>query len=125
MSSTGITWHTSVVTPESLTATAGLIKSVFGVAPVVEMEGFAQFRFEDGTMLELVTKENVPPYGYNDGVTFGYRVADVAETSVALEAAGVELLGEITRLSDFDYAYRHFRGPDGRVYGINESKAQN
>ncbi|HWU09655.1 MAG TPA: hypothetical protein VN520_25305, partial [Streptomyces sp.] len=38
--------------------------------------------------------------------------------------AGGELLGEINRVPDLDYAYRHFRGIDGRVYGLNESKPQ-
>jgi hypothetical protein len=31
-------------------------------------------------------------------------------------------LGEITRIEETNYAYRDFRGPDGRVYGINERK---
>ena len=39
-----------------------------------------------------------------------------------IKAAGGELLGEITRVPDMGYAYRHFRGPDGRVYGLNEQK---
>ena len=29
-------------------------------------------------------------------------------------------IGEITRIEQMNYAYRHFKGPDGRVYGINE-----
>ena len=41
-----------------------------------------------------------------------------------MEAAGGELLGEITRFEQFGYAFRHFRGPDGRVYGLNEQRAQ-
>ena len=35
--------------------------------------------------------------------------------SAAVEAAGCELLGEITRIEEMSYAYRHFRGLDGRV----------
>ena len=42
--------------------------------------------------------------------------------SAAVEAAGCELLGEITCVEEMGYAYRHFRGPDGRVYGLNEQK---
>jgi DNA-binding transcriptional regulator PaaX len=30
--------------------------------------------------------------------------------------------GEISRMDDIKYAYRHFRGPDGKVYGLNEQK---
>lgn len=29
---------------------------------------------------------------------------------------------EITRIEGMKYAFRHFEGPDGRVYGINEQK---
>jgi RNA polymerase sigma factor (sigma-70 family) len=44
------------------------------------------------------------------------------ELSAAVEAAGCELLGEITRVEEIAYAYRRFRGPDGRVYSLNEQK---
>jgi hypothetical protein len=39
-----------------------------------------------------------------------------------IEAAGGELLSEIHRVPEMRYAYRHFRGPDGQVYGLNEQK---
>ena len=32
------------------------------------------------------------------------------------------LEGEITRVEEVGYAYRRFRGPDGRVYSLNEQK---
>jgi len=35
---------------------------------------------------------------------------------------GCELLGEITRIEGMKYASGTSRGPDGRVYGINEQK---
>ena len=48
---------------------------------------------------------------------------DVEAVSATVEAAGCELLGEITRVEELaGFAYRHFRGPDGRVYGLNEQK---
>jgi hypothetical protein len=50
------------------------------------------------------------------------RVGDVDSASAELEAAGCELLGEVTRVPEMNYAYRHFKGLDGRVYGINEQK---
>src|SRR5215207_3683720 len=57
--------------------------------------------------------------GINDGLVFGFRVDDVEAASAAVEAAGCELLGEITRVEEVAYAYRRFRGPDGRVYSLN------
>jgi predicted enzyme related to lactoylglutathione lyase len=87
----------------------------------MEAEGMVLFIMPNGTMLELNAPQAVPDYGFNDGgVVFGFRVDDVEAASAAVEAAGCELLGEITRLEEMAYAYRHFRGPDGRVYGLNE-----
>jgi predicted enzyme related to lactoylglutathione lyase len=62
----------------------------------------------------------VPAYGYNEGLAFGFRVDDIEAASAEIAAAGGELLGEITRTADIGYAYRHFKGPDGRVYGLNQ-----
>ena len=51
------------------------------------------------------------------------EVGNVPAGSVAsaeIEAAGGELLGQITRVEEMGCAYRHFRGRDGRIYGLNE-----
>ena len=73
-------------------------------------------------MLELHAPQTVPDYGFNEAVVdFGFRVDDVEAASAAVEAAGCGLLGQITRVEEMvGFAYRHFRGPDGRVYGLNE-----
>lgn len=120
----GVTWHAIVQQPEQFEATKALLTGTFGVTPAVDVPGFVMIPFPDGTMLELYAPQAVPAYGYNDGIAIGFRVDDVETASQELAAAGAELLGEITRMSDINYAYRHFRGPDGRVYGINESKPQ-
>lgn len=51
---------------------------------------------------------------------FGFRVDDIVAASAEVEAAGAELLGEVTRM-DNGYACRHFRRPDGKIYGLNEN----
>ena len=53
---------------------------------------------------------------------FGFRVDDIEAASAELEAAGFEILCDIHRIPELHYAFFHFRGPDGRVYGINEQK---
>ena len=118
----GITWHAIVLEPEPFAATKALLTETFSIAPAVDTEGFVRFKLPNGTILELYAPQAVPDYGYNDGVAFGFRVDDIEAASAAVEAAGCELLGEITRVKDLGYAYRHFRGPDGRVYGLNEQK---
>jgi predicted enzyme related to lactoylglutathione lyase len=88
----------------------------------MEMEGVTVFNLPNGTLLELYAPQAVPDYGYNDAIAFGFRVDDIEAASAAIEGAGGELLGQITRVEDLGYAFRHFRGPDGRVYGLNEQK---
>ncbi len=119
----GITWHAIVLEPEPFAATKALMTETFGLAPAMEMEGVAVFNLPNGTLLELYAPQAVPDYGYNEGgIAFGFRVDDIEAASAAVEGAGCELLGQITRVKDLGYAYRHFRGPDGRVYGLNEQK---
>ena len=117
----GITWHAIVLDPEPFAATKELLIETFSIVPAVDTEGFALFHLPNGTMLELYAPQVVPDYGYNDdGVAFGFRVDDVEAASAAVEEAGCELLGQITRMEQLAYSYRDFRGPDGRVYGLKE-----
>ena len=119
----GITWHAIVLDPEPFAATKALMTETFGLAPAMEMEGVAVFNMPNGTLLELYAPQAVPDYGYNEGgVAFGFRVDDIEAASAAVEAAGCELLGQINHMQQIAYSYRHFRGPDGRVYGLNEQK---
>ncbi len=121
----GITWHASVMDKDGFTAMCELVTGTLGLTPMMEFPGVAVFGMSNGTMLELYEEGATPPYGYNDGgIAFGFRVDDIESASAELEAAGAELLGEITRaeMNGRPYAFRHFRAPDGRVYGLNELK---
>ena len=123
MTTHGITWHAVTLEPAEHAATRQFLTDAFGLTPGMEMEGFALYQMPNGSALELYTPQAVPAYGYNGAVAFGFRVDDIEAASRAVEAAGGELLGEITRVEQLGYAYRHFRGPDGRVYGLNEQRA--
>ncbi len=119
----GITWHASVMEPDKFESMRKLATETMGLTPMMELPGVAVFVLPDGTLFELYTKGTEPEYGYNDdGVAFGFRVEDIDAASSALESAGAEILGEITRaeMGDKPYAYRHFRAPNGRVYGLNQ-----
>ena len=95
---------------------------VLRLTPLVEQEGWTLFAMANGTILDLYASDAVPAYGFNNGIVFGFRVDDIEAASAELAAAGCELLGETTRIENMKYAYRHFKGPDGRVYGINEQQ---
>ncbi len=124
MITNGITWHAITLEPEVFDAQKHLLIETFGVSPAMEMDGVLVFQFPDGSMLELSTPQTAPDFGYNGAIAFGFRVDDIEAASAELAAAGAELLGEINRVPDLDYAYRHFRAMDGRVYGLNENKPQ-
>ena len=116
----GITWHALTLEGDQFDNMKELVTKQFATQPMMEMEGIAVFAFPNGTLLELYVPETVPAYGYNGSISLGYRVSDIDAASQALADAGYELLGEITRVEEMKYAYRHFRAKDGRVYGLNE-----
>ena len=118
----GITWHAVTLEPDAFEATKALMMQVFGLVPMMELEGIVVFAMPNGSIIELYLPHATPPYGYNNAIAFGFRVDDIEAASQALAQAGYELLGEITRVADLKYAFRHFRAKDGRVYGLNEQK---
>jgi predicted enzyme related to lactoylglutathione lyase len=118
----GITWHSITLEDDKFDAFAALAENVMGLQKFMELEGNKVFSTADGTLLELYKKSSVPPFGYNENIAFGFRVDDIEVASEELKKAGCELLGEINRVPEMGYAYRHFKGPDGLVYGLNEKK---
>jgi len=119
----GITWHAITLKANQFGPTKKLLIEVFGLRPAIEEDGYTRFPMSNGTILELYAPEAIPSYGFNEGgMVFGFRVEDIEAASDQLAEAGCELLGEITRIEDMNYTYRDFKGPDGRVYGINEQK---
>ena len=120
----GITWHGVTLEPDQFSAMKSLCCEVFGLTPMLEGEGWALFRMQNGTVLDLFESGSdlIPAYGYNDGIVFGFRVDDIEAAGAQLRAAGCELLCDVRRVPEMNFAFCHFRGPDGRVYGINEQK---
>jgi len=119
----GITWHATVVAEDKFEAMKSLAIDTMGLTPMMEFPGVAVFALPDGTLYELYTKGTEPPFGYNDdGVAYGFRVDDIEAASTELEAAGAEILSDVNRaeMDGKPYAYRHFRAPNGRVYGLNQ-----
>jgi len=116
----GITWHAVILEADEFAATKRLLIGVFGLTPAIDQAGWTLFPMPNGTLLDLYAPEASPAYGFNEGLVFGFRVDDIEAASAELAANGCELLGEINHLEEYKYSYRHFRGPDGHVYGINE-----
>jgi predicted enzyme related to lactoylglutathione lyase len=120
----GITWHGVTLDPDQFAAMRQLCSEVLGLTPTIEQNGWTLFAMPNGTVLDLFKpdSEMIPSYGLNDAIVFGFRVDDIDTAAAELKAAGHELLCDVQRIPEMNYAYCHFRGPDGRVYGINEQK---
>ena len=119
----GITWHGVVLEAEEFTATRSLLMNAFGLEPTIEMDGWSLFGMPNGSIIDLFSPEaaqGMCPWGLNEGVVFGFRVDDIQAASDELAAAGCELLGDVNFIEQMNYSWRHYRGPDGRVYGINQ-----
>ena len=120
----GITWHGVVLETDQYAAMKKLCRDVFGLTPMIEQDGWTLYPMQNGTILDLFEPDSelISSYRLNDGIVFGYRVNDIDAAAAELQAAGCELLCDVQRIPEMNYAYCHFRGPDGRVYGINEQK---
>lgn len=119
----GITWHAIALQADQFAATRTLMTETFGLEPMMEAEGWSLFGMPNGSILDLFAEEAVAgmcPWGLNDGVVFGFHVDDINVASEELAAAGCELLGDVNFIEQMNYYWRHFRGPDGRVYGLNQ-----
>lgn len=119
----GITWHAFVVESDEFVANRSFLADTLGLEPKLEMEGWSLFAMPNGSIIDIFAKEaadGMCPWGLNDGMVFGYRVDDIEAASAELAEAGSELLGEVNFVEQLNYSWRHFRGPDGRVYGINQ-----
>src|SRR5262245_11459002 len=115
----GITWNAVILEADEFAAMKKLLVDVFGLTPEIDADGWTMFPMANGGFIDLYSPGALPDY-FDDGNVFGFRVDDIEAASAELASSGCELLGEVSRLEDYNYAYRHFRGPDGRVYGINE-----
>ena len=119
----GITWHAVVLDADQFAATRQLMTETLGLQPQLEVEGWSLFGMPNGSIIDLFAEEAAAamcPWDLNDGVVFGFRVDDIEAASAELESAGCELLGDVTFVEQKNYSWRHFKGPDGRTYGINQ-----
>jgi len=120
----GITWHGVTLDANQFAAMKKLCSEVLCLTPMIEQDGWTLFAMPNGTVLDLFEpdSEMIPSYGLNDAIVLGFRVDDIEAAATELQDAGHELLCGVQRIPEMNYAYCHFRGPDGRVYGINEQK---
>lgn len=115
---------------DHFTETTGFFRDVLGLATDYEQDDFAMFALPsaDHDFVEIIGPgaEGMEWQAatYTTGPVVSFEVGDLAAARAELEAAGVELLDDITwsgRIAGFGWF--HFRGPDGNVYGMQGSRA--
>jgi catechol 2,3-dioxygenase-like lactoylglutathione lyase family enzyme len=83
-----------------------------------EEPGFAVFRCANGDLVEVFGADHDTEHTFfTTGPVAGFAVDDVDAAKAAMEAAGIEFLGE-RGSTDEGHAWWHFRAPDGNVYEI-------
>jgi glyoxylase I family protein len=74
----------------------------------------------NGDRFEVFSTSEPDHEYFTTGPVGGFAVDDVDGARRELQAAGVELIGEVE--SEGDYAWQHFRAPDGNIYEITGRK---
>src|SRR5690348_7055424 len=94
-----------------------LFHEVMGLPLIEDEPGSAVMQLPNGDFVEVFQPgEQGYPY-FSTGPVAGFLVDDIDAARAELEAAGVELLGPVGRLSS-GYAWSHFRAPDGNIYEL-------
>ena len=80
------------------------------------------FPMSNGTILDLrYARSHTCLRLQRRGMVFGTGVEDIEAASEELAEPVASFWGR-SLASEMNCAYRHFKGPDGRVYGLNEQK---
>lgn len=105
--------------------TTRFFRDVLGLAPYHERTDFAMLALPgaDHDFVEVIGPDaegmEFAASTYSTGPVVSFEVGDLAAARAELEAAGIELLDDITWSSRIvGFGWFHFRGPDGHVYGL-------
>ncbi len=105
--------------------TTRFFRDVLGLATHYEEPNFAMFSLPgaEHDFVEIIGPDaegsEFQAATYTTGPVPSFVVGDVVAARAELEAAGVELLDEITWSRGIEgLGWFHFRGPDGYVYGM-------
>jgi predicted enzyme related to lactoylglutathione lyase len=98
--------------------TVRFFEDVMGIELEETQAGFAAFRLPGGDKFEVFGPED-PDHDFMTCPVVGFGVDDVDAARAELEGSGVEFIGATQRQGD--YAWAHFRAPDGHVYEISSS----
>jgi catechol 2,3-dioxygenase-like lactoylglutathione lyase family enzyme len=93
-------------------------EDVMGLNRVHTEPGLCVYKLPDGHRVEVFGLNGPPRDHFDAGPVVGFAVRDLPSAIQELSRAGVELLGEQGP------TWQHFRGPDGNVYELILTHAQ-
>jgi catechol 2,3-dioxygenase-like lactoylglutathione lyase family enzyme len=91
-------------------------ENVLGLRRAFQEGAMTGFLTINGDTVEVFSPEDEEHPFFTTGPVAGFLVDDVRAARDELDAAGVELLGDVR--SDAGWVWQHFRAPDGNVYEI-------
>ena len=110
---------------DDFSETTRFFRDVLGLATYYEEPDFAMLSLPgaEHDFVEIIGPDaegsEFQAATYTTGPVASFVVVDVVAARAELEAAGVELLDEITWSSSIEgFGWFHFRAPDGYVYGM-------
>ncbi len=110
----GVSWVGVAV--DQVETLVPFFRDVLGLKPAIEERAFAKLVMRDGDAVEVFGRGGPQPseqFGTNR-VVVGFLVDDIVAARRELDAAGIELIGELQE-GTRGYRWQHFRGPDGNV----------
>jgi catechol 2,3-dioxygenase-like lactoylglutathione lyase family enzyme len=110
----GIVWAGSAT--DRYAETVAFFRDVLGLSTFHESEALTILRMESGDWVEVFAPGHAHYDEFKGGLVVEFLVDDLAAARAELEGRGVEFLHENHGWGDF--AWAHFRGPDGNIYGI-------
>jgi catechol 2,3-dioxygenase-like lactoylglutathione lyase family enzyme len=112
------------VATESYEAMRAFVEHVLGLRAEFDEPTTVEYSTDEGDELQLMAPGD-PYFDFFTAQARGpvplFEVDDVHEARRELEAAGIEIVGELGR--DSNWEWLHFRAPDGNLYELASRRA--
>ncbi|HEX9121757.1 MAG TPA: VOC family protein [Actinomycetota bacterium] len=110
----GLVWAGTAT--ERFEETVAFFRDVLGLSVFHESEHLSVLRTPGGEWVEVFGPGHEHFAEFDTGPVVEFLVDDVGTSRADLEGRGVQFLHDSHTWGD--YAWAHFRGPDGKIYGI-------
>lgn len=110
----GLVWAGTAT--EKYDETVEFFRDVLGLSQFHASDHLTVLRLSSGDWMEVFGPGHAHFDEFKDGLVVEFLVEDLEAARAELEGRGVEFLHDNHTWGEF--AWAHFRGPDGNIYGI-------